>query len=152
VGRNGKIFKVHKYRTMRALSADGGAELNGPQWANDKDERITAVGKFLRRTRLDEIPQFINILRGEMSIIGPRPERPQFVEQLKEKMPFYDLRHLVKPGLTGWAQLHESYYGTMDENLKKLEYDLYYIKNRSWLLDGIILLRTINVLMRMIGR
>ena len=152
IGRHGKTFKIYKYRTMQVLNADGSAEIAGPQWAKNKDQRITLVGKFLRSTRLDEVPQFINILRGEMSLIGPRPERPSFVEQLKEKMPFYDLRHLVKPGLTGWAQLHESYYGTMEENLRKLEYDLYYIKNRSWLLDLIILLKTINVLIGMMGR
>ena len=152
VGRNGQIFKVYKYRTMQALQADGSAETEGPRWAADKDQRITAVGKFLRRTRLDEIPQFFNILRGEMSLIGPRPERPEFVRQLTEKMPFYDLRHLIKPGLAGWAQLRKSYYGTMDENLYKLEYDLYYIKNRGPILDIIILLRTVNVLLRMIGR
>lgn len=152
VGKNGKIFKIYKYRTMQALTRDGGAETQGPQWAEDKDIRITAVGKFLRQTRLDEVPQFINILQGEMSLIGPRPERPEFVNQLKEKMPFYDLRHLIKPGLTGWAQLQKNYYGTLEENLCKLEYDLYYIKNRNWLLDMIIILRTINVLLKMAGR
>lgn len=152
VGKNGKIFKIYKYRTMRVLNKNGSAETGGPQWAGEKDARVTGVGKFLRRARFDEIPQFINILRGEMSLIGPRPERPEFVAQLKEKMPFYDLRHLVKPGLTGWAQLQENYYGTMEENLRKLEYDLFYVKNRNWLLDLIISLRTINVVLKMAGR
>ena len=152
VGRQGLIFKVYKYRTMKALAADGSAEIGGPQFAADKDIRITTVGKFLRRTRLDEIPQFINILKGEMSVIGPRPERPEFVEQLTEKMPYYALRHLIKPGLTGWAQVHNAYYGTIEENLQKLEYDLFYIKNRNLTLDISIILRTINTVLRLAGR
>ncbi len=152
VGRGGIIFKVYKYRTMKSLSADGSAETNGPQFAATKDTRITSVGKILRLTRIDEIPQFINILKGQMSFIGPRPERPEFVEQITKQMPFYSLRHLIKPGLTGWAQVHESYYGTIEENLKKLEYDLYYIKNRNFTLDISILLRTINTVLRFAGR
>ncbi|EKD43649.1 MAG: glycosyl transferase [uncultured bacterium] len=152
VGRNGKIFFIYKYRTMKALHSDGSAETKGAQYATVKDSRITAVGKFLRATRLDEIPQFINILKNEMALIGPRPERPEFVEQLTTMMPFYTLRHLVKPGLTGWAQLQRSYYGTLDENLSKLEYDLFYIKNRGPLLDLAIVLKTINVVLGMKGR
>lgn len=152
VGRQGLIFKVYKYRSMASLSADGSAETSGPQFADKKDARITSVGKILRLTRLDEVPQFINILKGEMSIIGPRPERPEFVEQLIEKMPYYSLRHLIKPGLTGWAQIQNSYYGNIEENLQKLEYDLYYIKNRSLGLDISIILRTINTVLRMAGR
>jgi exopolysaccharide biosynthesis polyprenyl glycosylphosphotransferase len=152
VGRQGIIFKVYKYRTMKTLAADGSAETGGPQYAADKDARITAVGKFLRRTRLDEIPQFINILKGQMSVIGPRPERPEFVSQLTEKMPYYSLRHLIKPGLTGWAQINNAYYGTIEENLQKLEYDLFYIKNRNFTLDISIVLRTINTILRMAGR
>lgn len=152
VGRQGLVFKVYKYRTMKTLAADGSAETGGPQFAADKDARITMVGKILRRTRLDEIPQFINILKGEMSVIGPRPERPEFVQQLTEKMPYYSLRHLIKPGLTGWAQVHNSYYGTIEENLQKLEYDLFYIKNRNFTLDISIILRTINTILRMAGR
>lgn len=151
VGRNGKTFHIYKYRTMKAVNADGSAETNGPVFAAAGDTRITLVGRFLRRTRLDEIPQFINILSGEMSLVGPRPERPEFVRQLTEAMPFYALRHLVKPGLTGWAQL-QGYSGTIDENLRKLEYDLYYIKNRGPLLDAAIILRTINVIVKMAGR
>ena len=152
VGRLGRPFRIYKYRTMKTLSADGSAEINGPQFAATHDTRITPVGKFLRRTRLDEIPQFINIIRGEMSLVGPRPERPEFVRQLTEAMPFYALRHLIKPGLTGWAQIHNSYYGNIEENLFKLQYDLFYLKNRGPLLDAVILLKTINTLVRMAGR
>ncbi len=152
VGRLDRPFRIYKYRTMRTLNADGSAETNGPQFAATKDARVTAVGRFLRRTRLDEIPQFINILRGEMSLVGPRPERPEFVKQLTVAMPFYALRHLIKPGLTGWAQIHKSYYGNIEENLFKLQYDLYYLKNRGPLLDLIILLKTINTLVKMAGR
>ena len=152
VGRQGMMFKVFKFRTMKALTADGSAETQGPQFASDKDSRVTGVGHFLRRTRIDEIPQFINILKGQMSIIGPRPERPEFVEQLTEKMPYYALRHLIKPGLTGWAQIHNAYYGTIEENLRKLEYDLFYIKNRNFALDASIILRTIATVLKMMGR
>ena len=152
VGRGGQIFFIYKYRTMRALNTDGSAETNGPQYATEKDNRITLVGKFLRATRLDEVPQFINIFRNEMGLIGPRPERPEFVEQLTKLMPFYALRHLVKPGLTGWAQLQRSYYGTLDENLGKLEYDLYYIKNRGPSLDIVIVLKTVSIVLGMTGR
>ena len=152
VGRQGIIFKVYKYRTMKSLAADGSAETAGPKFASAQDPRITAVGKILRLTRLDEIPQFINILKGQMSVIGPRPERPEFVTQLTEKMPYYSLRHLIKPGLTGWAQIHNAYYGTIEENLKKLEYDLFYIKNRGLVLDISIILRTINTVLRLAGR
>ena len=152
VGRQGNIFKVFKYRTMQSLSADGSAETSGPQFAAHHDNRITTVGKFLRLSRLDEIPQFINILKGEMSVIGPRPERPEFVDQLTSTMPFYALRHLIKPGLTGWAQINKSYYGTLEENLRKLEYDLFYLKNRNLTLDISIILRTINTIVRFAGR
>ena len=147
-----KISAVFTNRTMRALSDDGSAELKGPQFASDHDPRITPVGKFLRRTRLDELPQFVNILRGEMALIGPRPERPEFVAELSRQMPFYTLRHLIKPGLTGWAQIHKSYYGDLAENLHKLEYDLFYLKNRGVLLDLAILLRTINIIGSLGGR
>lgn len=152
VGKLGKKFYIYKYRTMKSLTDDGSAELDGPQFAQVNDTRITAVGKFLRKTRLDEIPQFINIIKGQMSLIGPRPERPEFVAQLTAQMPFYTLRHLVKPGLTGWAQIHQSYYGTIQENLHKLEYDLYYIKNRGLLIDLVITLRTLNIIGSFAGR
>lgn len=152
VGRGGKIFSIYKYRTMKSVNKDGSAELGGPQFAEVNDTRVTSVGKFLRKTRLDEVPQFINILRGEMSIIGPRPERPEFVAELSGRLSFYNLRHLIKPGLTGWAQIQKSYYGTIEENLKKLEYDLYYLKNRGPLLDIAIILRTLRTIVKMMGR
>lgn len=152
VGRQEKKFILYKYRTMKVLGSDGSAEMHGPEFAKKDDPRITRVGKFLRRTRLDELPQFINILKNQMGIIGPRPERPEFVKQLTEKLPFYSLRHLIKPGLTGWAQLRNAYYGSIEENLRKLEFDLYYIKNRGPLIDIAITLKTINVVMRMLGR
>lgn len=152
VGRNGQTFFIYKYRTMKALNVDGSAETSGPQYASEKDVRITGVGKFLRATRIDEIPQFINIFKNEMGLIGPRPERPEFVSQLTELMPFYPLRHLIKPGCTGWAQLQRGYYGTLDENLGKLEYDLFYIKNRGPALDLAIVLKTFSVIFGMIGR
>lgn len=152
VGRLGQIFTIYKYRTMRSLTADGSAEVNGPQYASASDSRITSVGKILRRLRLDELPQFMNILRGEMGLIGPRPERPSFVAELTARMPFYTLRHLIKPGITGWAQLHRSYYGNIEENLYKLEFDLFYIKNRGLFIDLTILLRTVYVIMKMGGR
>lgn len=151
-GLLGKPFKMYKYRTMRVLNADGSAETNGPQYAQKQDVRITLIGKFLRATRIDEIPQFINIIKNEMSLIGPRPERPEFVEELTRALPYYRLRHLTKPGLTGWAQLHNSYYGSIEENLKKLEYDLYYIKRRSPTLDLMIMLKTVAVVLKMMGR
>src|SRR3989339_594615 len=152
IGRGGQKFYIYKYRTMKVLNIDGSAETNGPQFASEKDNRITLVGKLLRATRLDEIPQFINIFKNEMGLIGPRPERPEFVDQLTKLMPFYTLRHLVKPGLTGWAQLQRGYYGTLDENLGKLEYDLYYIKNRGPWLDIAIVLKTFSVVLTMMGR
>lgn len=146
VGKFGKIFEIVKFRTMRA-----DAEKAGAQFASADDERVTRLGKFLRRTRVDELPQIINVLYGEMSFFGPRPEQPEFVEKLQKKMPFYTLRHLIKPGLTGWAQINYPYAGTIEENLKKLQYDLFYIKNRSALLDSMILLKTINILLRQKG-
>jgi lipopolysaccharide/colanic/teichoic acid biosynthesis glycosyltransferase len=152
IGRGETLFTIFKYRTMQALTKNGSAEVDGPQFASVNDARVTAVGMFLRRTRIDELPQFWNILKGQMGLIGPRPERPEFVAELTREMPFYALRHLIKPGLTGWAQLHRSYYGTISENLLKLEYDLYYVKHRSPLLDLSIVLKTINVLVRFMGR
>jgi len=137
---------------MKVLSPDGSAEISGPQFAKDKDERITLIGNILRKTRMDEIPQFINILKGEMSLIGPRPERPEIIKELTEDMPFYKLRHLVKPGLSGWAQIQQGYTDNKDENLRKLEYDLYYIKNRGPLLDLSIGLKTLHTIARFGGK
>jgi lipopolysaccharide/colanic/teichoic acid biosynthesis glycosyltransferase len=152
VGRNNNLFTLYKFRSMKALTADGSAELNGPQFTSLNDNRITRVGKILRKFRLDELPQIINVFKGEMALIGPRPERPEFTKQLTEKIPFYPLRHLVKPGFTGWAQVQQSYYDTIDENLIKLEYDLYYVKNRGPLLDLAIILRTVGIVVGMKGR
>lgn len=147
VGALGATFRVIKFRTMRK-----NAEVTGPQWATDKDPRITAVGKLLRLTRADELPQLFNVLRGTMSIIGPRPERPHFVDQLAEKIPHYRLRTLIKPGLTGWAQVHLPYGDSTESAARKLEYDLYYLKNRSLSLDLRVILKTIRVVTMGKGR
>jgi len=144
VGRKGEVFKVYKYRSMQA-----GTLTN--TWTSVNDPRITKVGKFLRKSRIDEWPQFINLLLGHMSIVGPRPEQPHIVEDLKKEIPFYDERHLVKPGLTGWAQLN-IYAGTLEESKTKLQYDLYYIKNRSFLFDLEIILKTVYYIFTWQGR
>jgi len=142
VGKAGYVFPAMKFRSMKV-----GAEINGAQWATPDDPRVTRVGKFLRKSRLDEIPQLINVLRGEMSLVGPRPERPEFVQELKQNIPFYDERHLIKPGLTGWAQVNFKYGASAGDSMEKLQYDLYYVKNRSTLLDLGILLKTINIVL-----
>jgi len=143
VGLNGKLFRVHKFRSMRMdAEADGVA-----RWARKNDSRITRVGAFLRKTRLDELPQVFNVLRGEMSLVGPRPERPEFVEKLGQQIPFYHERHRVKPGLTGWAQLCYQYGSTDDDARNKLEFDLYYVKNASLFLDLIVLIETVEVVL-----
>jgi len=143
VGLNGKHFQVHKFRSMRMdAEADGVA-----RWAQKNDSRITRVGAFIRKTRLDELPQVFNVLRGEMSLVGPRPERPEFVQQLAKEIPFYLERHRVKPGLTGWAQLSYQYGSTTDDARHKLEFDLYYVKNASFFLDLIVLLETVEVVL-----
>jgi exopolysaccharide biosynthesis polyprenyl glycosylphosphotransferase len=140
VGLNGRVFTVHKFRTMR----EEAEAHTGPVWSRPNDDRVTAVGRFLRRTRLDEIPQLLNVLRGEMSFVGPRPERPAFVEQLTASIPFYGQRHVVKPGLTGWAQIRYTYGASVEDAIEKLQYDLYYIKNLSLALDLVIVLETIK--------
>ncbi|MEW7998975.1 MAG: TIGR03013 family XrtA/PEP-CTERM system glycosyltransferase [Candidatus Thiodiazotropha endolucinida] len=143
VGKNGKLFKVYKFRSMRTdAEADGVA-----RWATKNDTRITKLGGFLRKTRLDELPQIFNILNGDMSLVGPRPERPEFVLQLSNDIPYYLQRHWVKPGLTGWAQLLYPYGASEEDAKRKLEYDLYYVKNASTMLDFIILLQTIEVVL-----
>ena len=139
VGKNGVIFKILKLRTMTK-----DAEVLGPQYAQINDYRITKFGKFLRRARLDEVPQFFNVLKGDMSLIGPRPERPVFVKELSELIPFYETRHIIKPGLTGWAQVMANYGDCHDDSLEKLQYDLYYIKHRGIFLDLSILLKTLS--------
>jgi len=142
-GRFSRSFRIYKLRTMASNS-----EVNGAQWAVKNDSRITAVGKVLRKTRLDELPQFWNVLKGEMSLIGPRPERPEFVSELSEEIPFYQQRHLVKPGLSGWAQVNYPYGASVEDAYNKLTYDFYYIKNASLALDLQIVLRTIGTVMK----
>ncbi|MCL4147353.1 UNVERIFIED_CONTAM: hypothetical protein GTU68_040361 [Idotea baltica] len=139
IGKNGEIFKIIKFRTMVK-----NAEKAGAVWAKKGDVRVTPFGKFLRNSRLDEIPQFINILKSEMSLIGPRPERPVFVKELSKMLPFYETRHIVKPGLTGWAQVKTRYAASLDDSLLKLQYDLYYIKHRGFFLDMNILIKTLS--------
>ncbi len=152
VGLYGKKFMIYKFRSMYALSPNGSAEVQGYEFAKKNDKRITFVGKILRKTRLDELPQCWNILKGQIAFIGPRPERPEIVEELTRRMSYYPLRHVVKPGMTGWAVIHQNYTDTMDLSLEKLQYDLYYIKNRSFLLDVSIALRTLNILLRAMGQ
>lgn len=140
VGINSKPFDIYKLRSMKT-----DAEKNGAVWASADDERMTKVGRFLRKYRIDEIPQLYNVIRGEMGFVGPRPERPEFVDKLNLSIPFYNERHQVKPGLTGWAQLSYSYGASESDALDKLQFDLYYVKNRSYLFDLLIILRTIEV-------
>ncbi|MDR3529418.1 MAG: TIGR03013 family PEP-CTERM/XrtA system glycosyltransferase [Rhodopila sp.] len=142
VTRDGRVFSILKLRTMRV-----NAEAQGAVWAAEKDNRITRVGSFLRRARIDELPQLVNILRGEMSFVGPRPERPMFVKELAEKIPLYNERHMVKAGLTGWAQINYPYGASIDDARSKLSYDLYYVKNFSILFDFVILLQTLRVVL-----
>ena len=141
VGKNGEVFDILKFRTMPS-----NAELNGAQWTKKNDGRVTRFGKFLRRSRLDEFPQFYNIIKGEMSVIGPRPERPIFVKELSELIPYYDTRHFIKPGLTGWAQVMTDYADSHADSLEKLQYDLYYIKHRNVFLDITILVKTLSTM------
>ena len=142
VGLGGRTFNVLKFRSMRP-----DAELNGAQWALRKDPRVTRVGAIIRNLRVDELPQVINVLRGQMSFVGPRPERPEFVAHLAEKIPYYVQRHCVKPGITGWAQLCYAYGSSEQDALEKLQYDLYYIKNNSLLFDLAILVQTAEVVL-----
>ncbi len=143
VGEQGRLFTLLKFRTM----IDDAEAHTGPKWAMDEDPRITRVGRWLRMTRLDEFPQILNVLKGEMSFIGPRPERPHFVAQLQEKIPFYAQRHVIKPGITGWAQVRYRYGATIEDAEEKLQYDLYYVKNMSLFLDILILLSSIQVVL-----
>ncbi len=152
IGKDGRIFTLYKFRSMYALHSDGSAEVSGVQFAHKHDKRITPFGQFLRKAHLDEIPQWINLLRREVTLIGPRPERPEIVKELTERMAFYPLRHVVRPGLTGWAAIHQNYTDTFETSLEKLQYDFFYIKNRSFLLDLSILLRTLNELIRLKGQ
>jgi sugar transferase (PEP-CTERM system associated) len=145
VGQHGRVFVLYKFRSMRV---DAESE-TGAVWAKRNDTRITPVGRFLRKSRIDELPQLFNVVRGDMSLVGPRPERPEFVTDLTREIPFYGQRHMVKPGVTGWAQVSYSYADSVESTLEKLQYDLFYIKNLSLSLDFFILFKTIKtVLMR----
>jgi exopolysaccharide biosynthesis polyprenyl glycosylphosphotransferase len=146
-GRAGKPFSIIKFRTMYSDAEQDGR----PRWATQNDDRITRVGRFLRKTRLDEVPQVINVLRGEMSVIGPRPERPEFVKELQQAIPFYRTRLIVKPGLTGWAQIYYPYGNTVEDALNKLQYDFYYLRHWSVWLDLYILFQTIAVMLKFKG-
>jgi len=149
VGKNGKHFRIWKFRTMLVDSEKNGAQFTP---SASSDPRLTWLGKMMRQYRIDELPQIWNVLRGDISLVGPRPERPEFVEPLVERVPYYSLRHLTRPGLTGWAQVtFLTPIASLEDNLKKLQYDLYYIKHRSPLLDFIILLRTIGIILRRQG-
>jgi len=151
-GKNNKDFKIYKFRTMKALGKDGSAETDGPKWADENDSRITRTGAFLRKTRLDELPQFWNILVGSMSFVGPRPERPEFVKKLSQKIPYYNMRHLVRPGLTGWAQINYEYGNSVDDARIKLQYDIYYAKRRSIAIDLAIIIKTVRTVLTRQGQ
>jgi sugar transferase (PEP-CTERM system associated) len=143
VGKNGRAFNIMKFRSMRT-----DAERDGPVWASKNgDARTTRVGRVIRKVRVDEIPQFWNILKGEMNFVGPRPERPHFVNQLAEEIPFYEQRHLIPPGLTGWAQIKYPYGASIEDARQKLQYDLYYVKNQSILLDAVIMFETVKTIL-----
>ncbi len=142
VGEDESVFELLKFRSMRT-----DAEKGGPVWAQVNDRRITRVGRIIRKLRLDEIPQMVNVLRGEMSFVGPRPERPHFVEILEKEIPFYSYRHTVKPGITGWAQIRYPYGASKEEALEKLKYDIYYIKHLSVYLDLEIIFQTIKIML-----
>lgn len=143
VGQNDKPFGIVKFRTM----VQNAEQLSGPVWAGEKDPRITRVGRVLRKLRLDEVPQFWNVLRGDMSFVGPRPERPEFVHNLNKRLPYYGVRHTVKPGITGWAQVNYPYGASEEDALRKLEYDLFYVKNFSILMDLYIVLKTVQIVL-----
>ena len=128
------------------------AERDGAKWAEKNDKRVTLVGNILRKTRIDELPQILNVLKGNLSFIGPRPERPEFISDLSEKIPHYKMRHIIKPGLSGWAQINFPYGSSVDDSMQKLQYDLYYIKNRSLVLEVIIILKTIMTVLKREGR
>jgi exopolysaccharide biosynthesis polyprenyl glycosylphosphotransferase len=143
VGRNGKPFRLLKFRSMQ----DGAEAATGATWAGKNDARITKVGRFLRKTRLDEIPQIWNVLKGDMGFVGPRPERPEFVQWLSQSIPYYNLRHIIRPGLTGWAQVSYEYGASLEQTKQKLAYDLYYIKHMTVSLDLLIMFKTIKTVL-----
>jgi sugar transferase (PEP-CTERM system associated) len=142
-GEDGRVFTLFKLRSMKNDAESGGT----PRWAAADDDRTTKVGRIIRKLRIDELPQVINVLRGEMSFVGPRPERPFFVEQLEKQIPYYALRHCAKPGITGWAQVSYPYGASLDDAVEKLQYDLYYVKNHRLFLDLMILIATVEVVL-----
>jgi sugar transferase (PEP-CTERM system associated) len=142
VGENDQVFRLIKFRSMRT-----DAEQHGARWAQVNDDRVTRVGRVIRKIRLDELPQLWNVLRGQMSIVGPRPERPEFVDQFKQRIPYYGLRHSVPPGLTGWAQLRYPYGASENDAIEKLRYDLFYVKNHGFQFDLMVLLQTVEVVL-----
>jgi lipopolysaccharide/colanic/teichoic acid biosynthesis glycosyltransferase len=148
VGRLGETFTLFKFRTMRQDAEHG----TGPVWASNNDPRITPVGRFLRKSRLDEIPQLWNVLKGNMGFVGPRPERPEFVQWLTEAIPYYHLRHMIRPGVTGWAQVQYQYGASLEQSKQKLQYDLYYIKHMSVMLDLVILFKTVKTVIAARGQ
>jgi sugar transferase (PEP-CTERM system associated) len=143
VGQGGRVFTIYKLRSMKNDAEGDGT----PCWATANDERTTRVGRLIRKLRIDELPQIINVFKGEMSFIGPRPERPFFVDQLEKQIPYYSLRHSVKPGITGWSQVRYPYGASIDDSIEKLQYDLYYVKNHCLFLDLIILIDTVEVVL-----
>jgi exopolysaccharide biosynthesis polyprenyl glycosylphosphotransferase len=143
VGLNNQPFQVVKFRSMRTDAEKDGKAV----WATRNDSRVTRVGRFIRLTRIDELPQLFSVLKGDMSLVGPRPERPPFVEQLTRQIPFYAVRHSVKPGVTGWAQVRYQYGSTVEDSQEKLQYDLYYVKNHSLWMDLRILVQTVHVVL-----
>jgi sugar transferase (PEP-CTERM system associated) len=143
VGESGRVFEILKFRSMRVDAEKDGVA----RWAKKNDDRVTRVGKFLRLTRVDELPQLINVIRGDMSFVGPRPERPPFVHELSQKVPFYASRHSVKPGITGWAQIRYPYGASVDDAVQKLQFDIYYVKNHSLFLDLVVLFQTAQVVL-----
>ncbi len=147
IGKNGRVFEILKFRSMRMDAESGGA-----QFAQKKDSRVTRIGEFIRKYRLDELPQLLNVIKGEMAFVGPRPERPQFVTDFVKEIPYYNQRHNLKPGLTGWAQLNYPYGSSTEDTIEKLKYDLYYIKHSSIIFDMLILLRTVEVILFGKGR
>jgi sugar transferase (PEP-CTERM system associated) len=147
VGKDGRLFNVVKFRSMRTDAEKDGK----PRWATAKDDRVTRVGRLIRKTRIDELPQIFNVLRGQMSMVGPRPERPYFVEQLTREIPFYAVRHAIQPGLTGWAQVRYRYGASVEDSAEKLQYDLYYVKNHDLMLDLVVLFETVGVVVNAAG-
>ena len=143
VGQNGRQFNVIKFRSMRTDAEKDGQ----PKWAVANDDRVTRVGRIIRKLRIDELPQLFNVFMGDMSLVGPRPERPFFVDQLTSEIPFYAVRHCVKPGVTGWAQVRYQYGASVDDAVQKLQYDLYYVKNHTLLLDLVVLAETVRVVL-----